>query len=285
MRIAVLSDIHSNIHALEAVLDDIKKHIVNEIIIAGDLTGDGPHPNEVIRRLSKVTNHIIKGNREEYMIKLRQGEAPDWFNYEQMSAVVWTYNQLTDDNFEFINNLSEQIVIHLEGTDPIRVVHGSLFDISELIYPDKHIERLNKTLENLNESVLICGHTHEQWSKRYNDKLIVNPGSVGLHFNESISAEYALLEWNENRWDVELKRVSYDINELFNSFTESGLLEESTIWTKSIIEGLSLGRDISIEFLRFAYDLAEKEEKNRVEYVPNQIWRKADLLWKWKTTF
>lgn len=285
MRIAVLSDIHSNLHALDAVLDDVKKHNVNEMIVAGDLIGDGPQPKEVIGRIYKMTNNIIKGNREEYMIKLHNGEYPEWFNYEQMSAVIWTYNKLTDDDFDIINNLPEQIVVHIEGTKSIRVVHGSLFDMSELLYPDKHTERLHKTLENLNESVLICGHSHEQWSKRYCNKLVVNPGSVGIHFNDSKSAEYALLNWNENRWDVELRKVPYDLNKLFKSFTQSGLLEECPVWTKTIIDGLSMGRDVSIEFLKFAYELAEEQEKHKVNYVPNHIWKKADMLWNWKTIF
>jgi predicted phosphodiesterase len=118
----------------------------------------------------------------------------------------------------------------------------------EHLYPDKHPERVQKTLGCLEEPVLICGHTHEQWTKRYDKKLIVNPGSVGLHFNDNQCAEYALLKWQNNQWEVELKEVYYDLQKLENKFISSGMLEECTIWAKTIIMGIKCGRNISIEF-------------------------------------
>lgn len=281
MYVAVLSDIHSNLFGLEAVLKDIKKYNISHIIVAGDHIGDGPQPKEVLERVFELNASLIQGNREDYMIKYHNGTEPEWKFYDQMSAVVWTYNRLQKSDIKKIASLPEQIVVKLPNTDPIRVVHGSPFSMYEALYPDKNPEIIEKTLECVEEPVLICGHSHQQWTKKYDKKLIANPGSVGLHFNENKCAEYALLKWENHQWEVELKEVYYDLHELENMFINSGLLEECAIWAKSIIMGIKRGRDISIEFLRFAYNLAKEEGYEDISYVPNDIWKKADSMWNW----
>lgn len=280
MYVAVLSDIHSNLLGLEAVLKDIKNYKISHIIVAGDLIWDGPHPKEVLDRIFELNASLIQGNREDKMIKYHNGTESEWDLYDQMSAAVWTYNRLDKSDIEKIASLPEQLVVKLPDTDPIRVVHGSPFSMYEALYPDQYPEKIEKVLEWLEESVLICGHSHQQWTKKYNDKLLVNPGSVGLHFNENKCAEYALLKWDKNQWNVELKEVQYDLHELENMFISSGLLDECAIWSKSIIKGMKCGRDITIEFVRFAYSLAREEGYND-GYVPNDIWKKADSMWNW----
>ena len=259
MRLAVLADIHANYTALEAVLLDAEKHNVDAYIIAGDHIGDGPQPKEVLNKIRQLKAWIIAGNREQYVIKYEAGELQDWETHDQMSAMVWTYKCLDKEDIKYIRQLPEQNVVNIPGTHPIRVVHGSPFDVYEHLYKERYPERLEKALAAISEPVMICGHTHGAWSKRINGKLAINPGSLGIHFNDSVSAEYAILTWDDTEWKVEHKLVKYDMTKLEKSFAESGLLKESPVWGKVSLLSIKTGTNIMVDFVKFAYKMAEEE--------------------------
>ncbi|PJI09014.1 MULTISPECIES: metallophosphoesterase family protein [Clostridium] len=279
MKIAVLSDIHGNLTALNAVLKDIKKLGINKFIIAGDHIIDCPNPNEVLEKIKTLDAYIIKGNREEYLLDYYKGKHDEWNKYKQMGAILYTYNIISEDNMKYIDGLPEQLRISLPQMDDIRVVHGSPYRINEELFPDKHLERLEKTLKNLKEQVLICGHTHYAWSKEINNKLIVNPGSVGVPFNENKSAEYAVLTWSGAKWKVSHHQVKYDLKELQQLFLENKLFEKCQAWSRLTLQSIKEGRNVTIEFIRYAYKLAQNGGVSEPKFVPNSIWDMAEKLW------
>lgn len=279
MKIAVLSDIHGNLIALNAVLSDINKLGINKFIIAGDHIIDCPHHNEVLEKVRNLNGYVIKGNREKYIINYHKGVHKEWSKHKQMEATVWTYNTMDEDNLKYIDQLPEQLNISLPQMDAIRVVHGSPFGISEPLFPDKHPERIESVLKGIKESVLICGHTHESWSKAVHNKLIVNPGSVGVPFNKNKYAEYAVLTWEDNQWIVSHHQVKYDLKELEQTFYEGGLFLKCRIWSRLTLQSIKEGKDITTDFLKYAYKLAEDNGFDNVKLVPNCIWDKAEELW------
>ena len=279
MKIAVLSDIHGNLTALNAVLNDIANLGISKYIIAGDHICDCPEPNEVLEKVKKLNAYIIKGNREEYVLNYHKGMHDEWNKYKQMASVVWTHNAIDKDNMKYIEELPEQLSISLPQMDTIRVVHGSPSAIREDLFPDKYPERLEKALNSINESVLICGHTHESWSIVSHNKLVVNPGSVGVPFNKSKCAEYAVLSWEDNKWIVSHHKVKYDFKELEEVFYESGIFKSSSAWSRITLQSIKEGEDIVMDFIRYAYNLAEKNGFSNLELVPNCIWDKAEELW------
>jgi putative phosphoesterase len=279
MKIAVLSDIHGNLTALNAVLKDIASLGISKYIIAGDHIGDCPEPNEVLDKIKELNAYIIKGNREEYVLNYHKGMHGEWNKYKQMASVVWTHNAIDKDNIKYIEALPEQLSISLPKMDTIRVVHGSPFAMREDLFPDKYPERLEKTLNAVKESVLICGHTHVSWSKVSNNKLVVNPGSVGVHFNKSKCAEYAVLTWEFNKWTVSHHKVKYDLKELEDIFYKSGIFKSSRAWSRITLQCIKEGEDVVMDFIKYAYNLAEKNGFSNIELVPNCIWDKAEELW------
>lgn len=279
MRLAVLSDIHGNLTAFNAVLNDINKLDIDKCIIAGDHIVDCPQPNEVLEKLKNLNAYVIKGNREEYVLNYNKGMHNEWNRHKQMAAAVWTSNVLHEDNTKYIAKLPEQLNISLPKMDTIRVVHGSPFDISEKLFPGKYPERIEKALKGIKESVLICGHTHQAWSKAAYNKLIVNPGSVGVPFNKNKFAEYAVLTWNDNKWVVSHHQVEYDLKELEQIFFESELFQKCSAWSRITLQSIKEGKDITMDFIEYAYKLAEENGFNNLKLVPNYIWDKAEEFW------
>ncbi|MGO1820368.1 MAG: metallophosphoesterase family protein, partial [Senegalia sp. (in: firmicutes)] len=240
MKIGVLADIHGNFTALEAVINYSMNQGIDHFIIAGDHISDCPNPNEVLNRISKLKGWTIGGNREEYILKTIDDKTTDWNKYRQLDSIIWTRDKLETHNIEFIRDLTNQKSIQIEDFDTIRVVHGSTDDVYEHLYPYKE-DRLVEILNKIDEKVLICGHTHEQWSKVINGKLVLNPGSVGVHFNKESSAEFSILSWSNNEWTVQHKKIKYDIEKLEKDFLMKGLYEKGGIWSKMIVESLKEG--------------------------------------------
>lgn len=278
MKIAVLSDIHGNCIAFEAVLKDIKNKGADGIIIAGDHFNDSPQPMQVYERLKSLNAWIIKGNKEERILRYYRGELPDWDKYMQMSSFMWTYKLLNAEAMDYISNLPEQLVVDVPGKDKIRVVHGSPFRINEDLFPDSDDGKVIKALQDIDEKVLICGHTHAQWYRRFGEKLIVNPGSVGLSFNANASAEYSLLEWSKDHWEVQQHNVVYDKRQLMDIFYTSGYLEASGAYGKIILGSIESGVNDILGFLNYAYKLAA-DRGIKEALVPNDIWLQAEKAW------
>jgi putative phosphoesterase len=282
MKLAVLADIHGNLPALKAVLKDAEKNNVNGFIIAGDHVGDGPQPGEVVDRIRSLGGWIIKGNREEYTISYNDGLHEDWNRHNQMYAAVWTQQCLDRSQIDYLRSLPEQLVVDLSGTSPIRVVHGSPLDIYEHLYPNKELEKLKRAVNSIKEPVLVCGHTHEAWSRVVHEKLVVNPGSVGVHFNDKICAEYSILAWSGEYWREEHRYVKYDICEVEEAFARTGLFNTGgAAWTKATLYSIKTGRNIAENFLKFAYEFARKEGMGEQKLIPNELWERAAELWDW----
>ena len=277
VRIAVLADIHGNLQALKAVFSDLRRHRVDRIIVAGDLICDCADSNEVVSMVAACSSCVvIAGNREEYLLQFASGMQDHWRTLSQWSSLVWTFDNLVEENQMYLKNLPEVLSLSVGGIW-LRIVHGSPISNRELLYPKT--ERLTQALESIPEEILICAHSHEQWDVSVNTKTALNPGSVGVHFNGTSSAEYSILEVNGRPSRITIKhlQVSYDLEETISRFNESGLMAYSPIWSHTIIQGLIHGRNITVEFLRKAFEMQKEITGKEVDVVTNETWRKAAL--------
>ena len=163
MQLAVLSDVHGNQPALEAVLAELEGERLDGIIVAGDFVG-GPHPVETMQMLRDLGAWMIRGNGDNDLIQLRTGRAPaEWSTILQFSLLRWADTRINQATFDLIASLPEQRVVQLPGTDAIRVVHGSPQHPSESLFPDRDPAALDRALSQITEPVMVCGHTHLQW--------------------------------------------------------------------------------------------------------------------------
>lgn len=300
MRLAVLADIHGNLPALEAVLADAQQHSVDGIIVAGDLVGSGPQSIEVIRRLRSLRTWMIRGNSENYFLDYDYGKSPDgWYTSYQWAVMRWSYHSLDRETLDFIASLPEQRIVTLDGAAPIRVVHGSLQSPSGRIFPDRDPTRLrcfreagllepnwypaglDAALAQIDEPVLVCGHTHIPWKQEHNGNLAFNPGAVCNPLDGDTRAQYALLTWQGDRWRVEHQAVDYNLDRIRTAFRESGLLAEGGAFARACLLGIETGQNVAGHFVSHVNELAAEAEFEDCEVVPDDIWDQAIATFNW----
>lgn len=219
MRIAVISDIHGNLAALDAVLADIALRDVDLIVNLGDICSGGLFPSETADRLMPLGLPTIRGNHERQLVTLPHDHMGQSDRY--------TVERLRVDQLEWLGGLPTSLRI----ADDVLLVHGTpdsdLTYFLETVTEDGLREATPAEVEqragDTDAAVILCGHTHLARSVRLADgRLIVNPGSVGLpaydddrpfpHVVESGTphARYAVITRAEARWSVELIMVDYD---------------------------------------------------------------------------
>jgi putative phosphoesterase len=278
VRIAILSDIHANLLALDAVLADAETQHVDGLTIAGDLITDGPDTAEVLKRVRSLNCPVIMGNREDYILRYRNGEKPAWDGSLQMAAVLWASKSISDADFRYISTLPEQVVVELEGGQSLRVVHGSPFSMYELLRPYQDMATVEKSALAVREPVLVFGHNHIQWSGMVHGRLLLNPGSVGVHFNRECKAEYAILTHEDRQFSAELRRVSYDFAALEQRLVTSGLMEAAPVWTMITFESVKDGQNYNLHFLDEAHRVVQ-EKGISPGLIPNHIWKQVAAKW------
>jgi predicted phosphodiesterase len=300
MRLAVLADIHGNLPALEAVLADVQRHGVDDIIVAGDHVTGGPHPVQVLCLLRSLGCWMILGNREDYLLTYDAEDEPDERREsDQWASLRWTYLRLGREMLDFIASLPQQRVVTLDGAAPIRVVHGSPRDLSEGLFPDHDLVamalferagffllgrepvKLDVILTQMDEPVLVCGHTHIPWTREKNGRLVLNPGSVGTPLNGDVRAQYALLTWREGRWWAEQRAVPYDLDRVRAGFRASGLLEAGGVFARSSLLTIETGRNVQGYLVAHIYGMAAEAGFGGRVVVPDAIWERAVDTFDW----
>lgn len=299
-RLAVLADVHGNLPALEAVVRDMEEQDADGIIAAGDYLTSGPYPTETVRMLRAVDAHMIRGNAEGYFLRFHAGEAPEaWTSSYQWAAMRWSYEQLDSQTLDFVADLPEQRVVAINGAAPIRVVHGSPRSPSERLYPeqdpvalawfreadllppDRDRRRLEQALERIDEPVLVCGHTHIPWVQNHGDRLALNPGAVSLSFDGDAGAHYALLTWDGERWQVEQRRVPYDLDRVRQGFRASGLLNRGGAFARAMLLTVETAQNVIGHLFSHIDRLAIEAGLEGWVVVPDALWARAVATFDW----
>jgi len=227
MRCASFSDIHGNLPALLAVLEDIEGQGVDLTVCAGDLVGYGPYPNEVVEELRKRGILTIQGNYDDGVGYDRDGCGCAYrTEIEKQTGHVsleWTKREVTGENKRYLRTLPNHVLWDQEDSR-ILLVHGSLRRINEYLYEDRPVESVERMLEPLNLDALIFGHTHLPYHRVVSGVNMVNDGSVGRPKDGDTRAGYAVIETGK-KFSVEFRRVSYPVEEVAEAMIEKGLPE------------------------------------------------------------
>ncbi len=218
MKIAVISDIHGNMEALEAVMEDIKKKECERIFVLGDYAMAGPEPSSVINffigKMSNPAYTMIQGNTdlmiadfsEELYQKLKE-KAP-----VMAEALKNDVSVIAPDEKFFLKNLKIQQEIEESGVKFL-LVHGSPRKNNEDILPDTPMSEVEKMLENVDADVVLCGHTHIPCGFQTTKKqTVVNVGSVGRPFTPEPKACYLIIDAWQGRCVFEHQFVKYNNN-------------------------------------------------------------------------
>ncbi len=216
MLVGLIADVHSNAVALKAVLSALEYSGVERILHAGDIVGYNPYPNETIELFKRNNIISISGNHDRAMVS---GDTSGFYPYAK-AALEWTRKVVLPVNSGYIKGLKNIEYITIDEKR-IFLVHGSLHDIDEYIYPGNVSPDL---LSAANADILVLGHTHIQFKKEYPEGIIVNPGSVGQPRDGNPDAAFAVLDTDSGK--IELERISYDIEKVIEDMLVAHLPEK-----------------------------------------------------------
>ncbi|MFC7228801.1 metallophosphatase family protein [Salinirubellus salinus] len=221
MRVAVVSDLHSNRPALEAVLEDCPP--VDGWLCAGDVVGYGPHPGFCVDVMRERAVPTVLGNHDRAVVT----DTGFSFNSSAGDGVVYARRELTDDQRAWLAGLSTTLAA-FDGR--VAVVHGHPDDPDRYVYPalfsGEDIEAARREVSGAEGcDVLVCGHTHVQGHERFDEGLVLNPGSVGQPRDGDPRAAYAILDLDS--LTVEERRVEYDVEAMVDAVRAAGLPEGS----------------------------------------------------------
>lgn len=229
MMLAVISDIHSNLYGLEAVLKDIESKGMDRVYCAGDLVGYGPHPNEVIDLLKSKRIPTIMGNYDDAVGNMRLICGCDYKDEKSLrlgeQSMAWTGARTTAENKQWLRELPGEINLRL-GDLKIKLVHGSPRAHNEYLYEDTPQRYLKELLGESGVDVLVCGHTHLPYVKKTTAGYVVNAGSAGKPKHGNPNATYVALEPAGGGLHVEIIEVPYNFEATAREIENSGLPHE-----------------------------------------------------------
>jgi predicted phosphodiesterase len=226
MRLAILSDIHGNLPALQAVAEDIEAWQPEHVIVNGDMVNRGPSSaacwDLVESKRQSSGWQVMYGNHEGYVLTYTRPD-PDPSQINPMSH--WTFRQM-DGRVASLAALPETLSLFSPDGSEARIRHASMLGERDGIYHDTPDEQVRQKITPA-PAVFCTGHTHIPYIRRVDDTLIVNAGAVGSPCDGDRRACYAQVEWRPGRWQAHIARVPYDVAQTDRDFQTSGFLQQT----------------------------------------------------------
>jgi predicted phosphodiesterase len=206
MLVAAIYDIHANLPALDAVLQDIRQVEADHVIVGGDVL-PGPMPREALTRLLEldIPVQFIYGNGEVAILEQMAGRTPAKVPEQHRPIVQWTAEQLYPEYQQVLAGWPEQLRIEVPGLGEVLFCHATPRNENECFTRLTSSDLLLPLFEPLNVAVVVCGHTHMQFDRMVGTTRVVNAGSVGMPFGEP-GADWLLLGP-----DIQLRHTPYDL--------------------------------------------------------------------------
>jgi len=225
-RVAVITDIHANLPALDAVLEFIDGEDIDQVLCGGDLVGYGPHPNEVCTLIEVREIPTIHGNYDYAIARELEDCGCAYVNRHDreigQQSVDWTLAHTNQRAKDFMRELPFDLRFEL-GSKRVRLVHGSPRKVNEYLFEDKPARTFERIAAGADCDVLVFGHTHKPWVHEYGGVLFVNCGSVGKPKDGDPRAGFAVLSANGADVEVTIQRVAYSAERVAGEVRDAGL--------------------------------------------------------------
>lgn len=309
MRFAVVSDIHGNLPALNAVIEDAQKQQIDSFLFVGDYCISNPYPDECVTKIRSLDRkYAIRGNEEKYLENLIGKDQSTWTD-GQMQIPYWCYRNMNADNLDYLLALPARLLLECNGV-PLYMAHSSeefigdcehkewavakvaarykgefitrerfRTDIHTYFDKDSHFQDIFSRLE---DGIYIFGHSHIQWNYQSRDgkKILLNPGSCGLPVDcIKDGMPYTILDISRQGISIDERRVDFQKDEYIKSLLQNKQFAEVNIWSRIIIKELQTSREQLFFFLKFVEKYAAEIEETKRPFSAS-TWEAAFELWQ-----
>lgn len=223
--VAALSDIHGNIRALNAVLEEVEREQPAVIVVCGDVA-TGPFPSDTLERLMGLGEraYFVRGNADRELVSAFDRHLqfdPDEVDPARLFS-SWSAQQIDKRQRDFLASFHDRVVLEITGPGSVLFCHGSPRNDNEIITSLTPRNILSKLFAGLEEKMVVCGHTHHQFDRRTDGFRLVNAGSVGMPYEGEPGAFWALLGP-----DVDLRKTEYDFERAVEEALSTGYTDPS----------------------------------------------------------
>ena len=276
MRVAVLSDIHSNYYAFKACYEDAVKSGAESFIFLGDYVSDLSEPQRTMDLVyeiqSKYPTVCLRGNREGYMLDCESGTS-SFTRGSKSGSLLFTYEHLRKKDLEFIRGLEISDTIEIEGVR-IEIAHAAMDN--DRYYFDSNDGHTADIFPQMKCGYLLTGHSHKQYIQQNAGKTIINPGSVGIPQDGTRNPKYALLDIANGTISCQLREVPYDMTDAIHAQFSSGLADYAKYWAIGILYDIITGEECVLKLL----SAVEKSG----DFTNEEIWKSAAMELDMKLT-
>ncbi len=260
MKLAIISDIHDNLIALNLAIEDLKNQMVDKVLFLGDYLTDGESDKEVLEIVKEYGDYIILGNREKYLLHYNP-KLKDYSNYRSIS---YAYDNLKVEDLNYLNSLKNHLIITLNGYK-ILLIHGDEFghtvDTIEALFQEY--------IDKYDFDICLFGHTHRYLKEEYKGKLFLNPGSIGEP-TDSPTYKYVVLDLDDLKTNVREFKVSDTYLKLEKNLKDTKYYQDNYVWAELVLKSIKDGRDYITSFITLVNQKVGNKALNPLEY--NKIW-------------
>lgn len=284
-KVAVFSDIHGNLDILLKAIDMCKAEGVERYIVLGDMISDGPDSQAVLDTVMELTDDVVRGNREEYILNYHRGERDEWQNNYQCESLVKTYENLSNKGIRYISQLPNVKRLDLFGLDSL-AVHGSHINTRHFILPSRSIDVYMDMYDKYNCSLYLLGHSHQSYYLNLRERYFINPGPLGIPSamnvykrDDSFSMGIITIE-DKKVAEYELMYIPYNPVKLKEYYLKDIGSYKHTFWIELIADSFFTKFYYSLDFLHMAQQMAKDKGYGHIDPIPNDIWEIASEKWK-----
>jgi predicted phosphodiesterase len=225
VRVAIISDIHGNMPALEATLEDIAHQGVDQIVCAGDIPNPFLRSLDAWHKLKSMCIPLLRGNHEDYITSYYSGDRPEIRDSVQFQPIQLVARHLGPEIAREFAALPFDLLMPGPGGDNLYICHASPQHNARSYIRGVDAE-MAKSFEPIQARTIVAGHIHSQWTGEWQGKTLVIGGSVGLPHHGKPEAEYVILTHIHGAWQTDLRLVPYDQSSALKEYRESSAFFE-----------------------------------------------------------
>ncbi len=219
MRVAVLADIHGNLAACEAVLEDIQRQSPDYIVAAGDLAMRGSHPAETVDLLVDRCDALLMGNTDAYLAGIYLAGAYREAEHWKTELLQWTREQLGSERLKLLGELPFSVRYSPRRGQDLFVCHANPKNLEESLEPTLDEGTIRRLLQHVDATAMAFGHLHFPYRRRVGKLVIADVASAGIPRDGDLRPAWGLFTWTPRGWRVQIRRVRYAVRKATQSLT------------------------------------------------------------------